>query len=351
MRITVLPVSGGGFCSQLSILSCLPEHPKIMMATSGGNLAAYIGMAADFDEYHICRLLGCIKTEMFLKNWWPTPFKFLPSWIAGYGRGAYYNHGSGVCEIYNKIFNSSTIGRSEIWTGVTDCSLAKAQIFCNRPQESCSVDIKNYPNEYYTSPLVHLNGCIDDIATVCLASCAIPSIIPPVNFKSHQYSDGGSTFASPLTPMSCLLCNKEKIHIDYINSFDIEAPGTLCLNTIESYIRDATTKMIQSMTLADRANGINLVAGNQKSKLKRVDFGCCQGVLPDIYKFRKHCKRSMVEIFPCTYMAIDYSNYNPEEAKKIFWTDRSKFKCRLWYVGDKDFNEEYPDTVGECSYP
>lgn len=350
MKVIALPASGGALPSQLAVLSTLPEISDIIFATSGGNLAAYIGMSTDFNIHGMELVLDCVTTDVFLNTWWPSPFEFMPSWVAGYKRGSYYRHGDRFYPTFNHLFVPATVGRKEIWTGTTNCSNAKAQIFCNVSPDKAILKTKYYdPAEYCSTNPIYLNYDINMIAKATLASCSIQSIVPPVNINDVMYSDGGATFASPLTPMSSILRKCKRVHIDYINSCDIEAVGSLCLNTMGSYIRDVTSKMVTSMTLNDRGTGIELVRKGNYSNFHRIDFGCCcSDLLPEIYKFRKSIDRSMLEIFPCKYYSIDYSNYCARTAKEILWKDRSNFKCRLWYSGNRKFEDEYPDFCDKC---
>jgi hypothetical protein len=349
MKVIALPASGGALPSQLATLSILPEIPDIVFATSGGNLAAYIAMSCDFNINRMEVVLNSVSTDVFLETWWPSPFKFMPSFVAGYCRGSYYNHGRRYYNMFNDLFVPATIGRREIWTGTTNCKNAKSQIFCNRSQQDCKLKTKYYdPNEYCANTPIYLDYNIDKISKATLASCSIQSIVPPVELDGIMYSDGGATFASPLTPMSSILRKCKKVQITYVNCCDIEAVGSLCLNTMGSYIRDVTSRMVSSMTFSDRGTGIELVRKGNYANFHRIDFGCCSDILGDIENFRKGIDRSMLEIFPCDYLSIDYSNYCPKTAVNILYTDRRKFKCRLWYSGNRSFEEEYPDIRDNC---
>ena len=61
MKIFILPVSGGGFATQLGILYYLLEAkriiPDIVLGSSGGNVAAYISMLSNW--YHKTILKNC----------------------------------------------------------------------------------------------------------------------------------------------------------------------------------------------------------------------------------------------------------------------------------------------------
>ncbi len=346
MRIAVLPVSGGGFVSQLSLLSIHPDVPHTFLCSSGGNISAYIALAADYQPYAIERILNCMDSQMLLKSWWPTPIDFLPSWLAGYSRGSYYNHGYGVEDMFQSIFTKSSIARKEIWTGTTNCELCKCQLFCNRSRNTTQLNINNFTlNEFNTLPLKYLKGNISDIATITLASASIPSLVPPMTFNAVKYCDGGATYASPLTPMSPIFRPYKKLHIDYINSFDVIAANPLLSTTMGTLIKTTTSEMIHSMILQDRSNGIELVR-KEVEHLNYFEFCCSEELLKELTIFRKTLRRSFLEMYPIEYYNIDMSNYRPEDAVKILHTDRKQFRCRFWWNGSRTFDEMV--NIADC---
>ena len=72
MNILVLPVSGGGFVSQLAIIQhlCTIDYkPDITLASSGGNVSAYISMAASWKWAAIERISRDLSQDLFVKPW------------------------------------------------------------------------------------------------------------------------------------------------------------------------------------------------------------------------------------------------------------------------------------------
>ena len=86
MRIYVCPVSGGAFPLQLGLLAecgLAGVRPDIVMGSSGGNVAAYIGLAADWQAATIPTIATQVNTTMFAQSWWPRYLNFFPSlWLA-----------------------------------------------------------------------------------------------------------------------------------------------------------------------------------------------------------------------------------------------------------------------------
>lgn len=349
MRFTVLPVSGGAFPSQLAELSLLGKKDGITLASSGGNVAAYICLAADYNPYTIERLLRQITSSMFLSNWWPYPLSTVfPSYIPGYTRGSYYGSGIGAGPFFERNFTVKSIEEREIWTGTTCCDNSRSQLFCNRSKETSIIKSKYFRREEYnTMPLKYLDGNIKDISTIALASAAIPSLVPPVKFDKQELIDGGASYSSPLSPMVPILRHYESIHIDYVNSFDVEATNSLCHNNISTLVRTVTSEMIHSMIINDRATGIQLIR-SCNGKMRRVEFACCPEFLKCVEHFRLSCDRTMLEIFPCQYFTVELDNYKANDAVKMLWLDRKNFRVRFWYISETVFEDVYQKELSIC---
>lgn len=338
VKICALPCSGQGFVSQLALMSIIPKTdiPKIFFSCSGGCISSYIALAADYDICGMERVLRMINSSMFLRSWWPSPMSFLPSYLAGYSRGSWYDRGSGFEPMFQTLFTPDLIGRKEIWTATTCCSNSKNQLFCNLDESKVKLGVNNFTlNEFNTLPLRYLNRNISDISAITLASASIPSFVPPVIFYGENYCDGGATYASPLTPMSPILRSYNKLHITYVNSFDVINSAPLCLQNMGTLIKTTTTEMIHSMILQDRSIGLEIVRKGS-NKLNYFEFCCSEEILNDLYSFRKRINRSLLELYPIKYYTIELDNYNFEEAKKILYLDRKQFKCRFWWTGNKE---------------
>src|SRR5579872_4001437 len=95
LRVFCAPVSGGAMVSQLALMKELsiarslfdpkPDNirPHIFLGNSGGNICAYIGMAAQWSPYGIDRICTCLDPEMLTMNWWPKHLDFLPTSLIG----------------------------------------------------------------------------------------------------------------------------------------------------------------------------------------------------------------------------------------------------------------------------
>ena len=130
MFLFVIPVSGGAFPAQLAIIKHLIEHkikPDLILASSGGNLAAYISAAADWKSNGIDRICLRLSSDIMFKQWVP-----VINPIVGFFYGSIYRAGDGITELFNDYFTSNTIQMSEIWSGTYDRNVQIPALLLNR---------------------------------------------------------------------------------------------------------------------------------------------------------------------------------------------------------------------------
>ena len=115
LRVYVLPVSGGALVAQLALIKELSaaillfdinHEPHLVMCSSGGNVSAYIGMAANWNPISIDRISSMVESEMLIMNWWPKHLDFLPTALIGVFAGSIYRQGYGVSKMYENLFNN-----------------------------------------------------------------------------------------------------------------------------------------------------------------------------------------------------------------------------------------------------
>ena len=339
MRLLVAPVSGGMFPNQLAMYNMLPSIPDIILASSGGNIASYIALAADYNIHGMERILRCLNSSLLLKSWWPGILSFLPSIIAGFTRGSIYDSGIGFEPLFQTMFTPYTISRKEIWTGTTNCNTSKCQLFCNLSEHESTLKLKNFTyDEFNIMPLRYLNRNISDISAITLASASIPSFVPPVTFNGAKYADGGATYASPLTPMVPTLRYHHKLHIDYLSSFDVISTKPLIMKDMKDIIKSTTQGMIHSMILQDRSNGVELIR-NGSGELNFIESFCTANCLKQLYKFRNTTTRSLLELYPINDNMIEMDNYVFEDANRILHLNEKHFRFRFWWLGDRDISD------------
>lgn len=334
MDILVLPVSGGYFVSQCAAIQRLCEtyyKPDVCMASSGGNVSAYIAAAAEWQYPCIKRVAEDLNNGIFSKPWFPISFI---SSICGFFKGQMFNHGSGVEGFFREYFNESNVKNSEIWTGAYNDDLDKISLFCNRgPEDSVFSRLDFDETLTQTLPPVYADGDIALISKASLASASIPTVVPPTIIDGHNYVDGAIFSASPLGIMQASLMkkvrkNKKNLHITYLNCMNLSEPENLTSINILQNSRRTIKKAIRCQITADR-----LTAHNCISHFGDVDYQEYPiDQITDVQQQRYQYQASLLEIYPTDCKEIDITNFTGKEVIESIDQNYSKLACRLWYV-------------------
>lgn len=352
MHILVLPVSGNFFPSQLGMLLQLIEigyDPKLILGTSGGAVCSVLGLGADWSVEGIHRMIRKLKPSLFLKNWWPKPLSFLPSWSLGVFRGSVYNRGHESEALFQTYFSKDALTQKEVWIGVTNQSQERAQLFCNLSRENSCIDSKCFESRLkmgqtpLCKSLQFLDGDVSKLEKVTVASASIPTLVPPKQIDEDLFADGGIFFASPLTPMKdCLreLEDENGLHITYVNTYDIEDQKiTTSVDFYPGIFRTgaiAFATMVFSILSQDRLNGLKMLHPDI-GELHRVTIKGNKTILKQIFAFRKKCKRSFLELYTRSTETIDLTEFGPDDVMNVVNTVKNDYYCRFWWVGDQVF--------------
>lgn len=341
MYVLVLPVSGGGFVSQLGIIQHLCESniiPDITFASSGGNVAAYVASASKWHWAAIERTAHNLSNDLFVSNWNSTTSL---SMIIGYFKTNVYNKGIGVRDLLTKYFDHSDITKDEIWTGTYNKNKQKARLFCNKKREDCILDTSNMDHDLtQTMEAVFADGDIDLIAKYSVASASIPALVPPSIIFEEEYVDGGMATASPLTIMQEPILkhirkNDTPLHIIYVNSLDLSSPRSNAINNVLDTWRQATINLIRSQTVVDRLAGYELLRCNPGT-MNREEFLCNYDNMQRVKEIHNKVKYSMLEIYPVGNYDIDISSFTGDDVINGIKASYADCKCRLWWIGEED---------------
>lgn len=355
MYVLVLPVSGGGFPNQLAILQHLCEskfNPNLTLASSGGNVAAYVAAAADWKWPGIERVSRELTQDLFAKPWNNVPTLSL---IMGYFEGNVCNKGTGVQNFLNKYFTHETIMKYEIWTGTYNKHRQKARLFCNRDKESSIMDVSCIDHNLTQSmePLF-TNGNIDLIGKSGIASASIPAIVPAEIIENEAYIDGGIAGASPLIIMQepilkYIRDNKTALHIVYVNSIDLCSPHIKpCRNVLDTW-RQATHDLVRSQTVNDRLAGFQLLRC-QSGHMNQEEFICNYENIERVKIIQSKVKCSMLEIYPTEHYSVDIRNFSGEDVINTIKKVYDKCKCRLWWIvpDEYTYNQDIHNIIIDC---
>jgi len=351
MRVFVLPVSGGAFPIQLGFISELTDInviPDLVMGSSGGNVAAYVSLAANWESSKIPEITSKINHRLFVSSWWPRYLTFMPSWIIGYFKGSMYDSGSGIEKVFASLFNDETITKTEIWTGTLNRDHGKGQFFCNRSKSNSVIQPLAYTLPTIDSlQLTYMDGNIDLITKVSVASASIPVLVPEQIINDQHYVDGGMIFSSPFTALHDNLNSITDIcHIDYINSYDIQNSNRSSYDNIYENSTLTINELITSLCVSDRLSAINMLRYYNKP-LYFVSLIGNQDNLKLIENFRKSIKRSVLEFYPSISIKhLDLSSFEPDDIVKIITEARNNYSLRFWWTCDNDHHSSiFPQVV------
>jgi hypothetical protein len=351
MYIAILPVSGGGFVSQLAILQHLCEVkfvPDLTLASSGGNVAAYVAAAANWKWAGIERISRELTQDLFTSPW--NSISSL-SLIIGYFKGDVYNKGKGVHGFISKYFTPESITKYEIWTGTYNKGRQKARLFCNRDKQHTIMDVSCIDHDLTQSmEPIFTNGDLELISQASLASASIPAVVPAQRIFDEDYIDGGIACASPLTMMQepilkYISDHNTSLHMVYINSLDLSSTNLKPIRNVFDTWRQATHDLIRSQTVIDRMSGYELLRC-QPGKINKSEVVCNYENMQRIRKIQDLTKYSLLEIFTAKRYDIDISNFNGEIVVQAIHEAYRDCKCRLWWIGD---DENITEILNSCN--
>lgn len=374
MRIFVCPISGGAFPVQIGFiaeLTSLGIKPDIIMGSSGGNIAAYIGLASQWNPKEMDPIVNQLKSSMFALSWWPSYLKFLPSWLIGYFKGSIYAEGTGAINLFREIFTPENISSTEIWTGTMNQEEGKGQLFCNQKREEAIIQELD-SNRFWTRdylPLTYVGNDIDFLALVSIASASIPIVVPAKVIDGQRFVDGGISFASPLSLLHEQireLSLEEPIHIDYLSSFDMQ---NITPSTASSLYDNGTItigELVKSLCIEDRLTALEFIRLQQiktglnlcfysgefsqenfcehscEPSLKKEDyeqlgckkdFGTKENLMEKIEQIRKKSPSTILELSPIKNDCINLLNFQSKDIFYLMDQTRQRYKIRFWWLG------------------
>ena len=279
-----MPVSGGKFINQLALLCEVYSakkisnnnlfkgteyySPNIVFGSSGGNVAAYIGLASDWSDFGIERSCQKLRSDIFISSWVPKEFNFIPSWMLSPLNGALYRKGKGANLLFEELFTSDTVKNCEIWTGTYNVTNKKAQFFCNLNKHDSMLNSFYEENLFDILPHKYLDGNLKDISIVSAASATIPVFVETQVYDDFQYADGGVMYTSPLTVFSgeitrILLGHNSENYIteNLVYDGDTIMESSICDDNIISYEIDLdnSTKNPKKLVIENNGKKLRLI--------------------------------------------------------------------------------------------
>lgn len=344
MYILVLPISGGGFVSQLAILQHLCEInfvPDVTLASSGGNVAAYVAAAANWKWPGIERVARELNQDLFARPW--NSISSL-SLVLGYFKGDVYNKGCGVHDFLKQYFTQESIIEHEIWTGTYNKNRQQARLFCNRKRGTTVMDVSCIDHDLTQSMTpVFADGNIAIIGDASIASASIPAIVPPQRILGEDYIDGGIASASPLTIMQEPILKRTRVnngsmHMIYVNSVDLSHPVSKPIHNVIDNWRQATSDLVRSQTVIDRLSGYEILRC-YPGEMHKNEFTCNYENICRLQKIQQITRYSLLEIYPTENYEINISKFNGQDVISAIHNAYPHCRCRMWWLSNnsKDY--------------
>jgi len=300
VKTFILPCSGTAFPIQLGLISCISESyeilrnrndipeskkpiqkyekPNLVLATSGGNLAAYFSLYADWNYKRIKSSVHLIDPETFLSLW----TDHTPSWLFLPFSKSVFRPGYGFKDLFNNMFTPASIQETEIWTGTIKKESLKHCVFTNKKCGTTLIQPNGIEGKDGVRLMlgdshcgIYLEGNIDKIAEVALASASIPFLVRPAKVGCEEHQDGGCMYSSPLSCLSLDLiklskppCNK-RMRLFYIQPTCATKPT----ETMLDFATDISS-IIAGLSYMDVRAFLNVLTG----------IGCKDLDTPDHYE-------------------------------------------------------------------
>lgn len=331
MLIYVLPISGGAFPTQLSLMLSVGKTPDLMLGASGGNVSAYLYLASGGDETKARDIVKHMKKDMFIRG---TEFQ---AFFNGH-----FQRGTGVDALFNNIFTKESIVSSEIVTLVCDQNQIAPKIFSNRTKDTSFFDEELTDMDYLLYQLKrveHLDGNVSNIATVSLASASIPGVAAPQSYNGDDYVDGGVCFASPLTPLSGYIADKLKtvkspLQMIYFCCYDMNLISEMKSSIVSGlglFFKNATKRMLEIShfnAIQDRARAVEMMVELANLKYCKVQNATSEITLKDKLERLSNQDYVMV-IYPHGYPEINILNFQADDILRVM-DDAKNFSYYVW---------------------
>lgn len=352
MILLVLPISGGGFVAQLALIKhmCIANIiPDVSLASSGGNVSAYIAAAGDWKWASIERISGDLNKSLLSTQWSAIGCLSL---VIGYYKGNIYSNGTGIKDFFDKYFTTDTVKKYEIWTGSYNKTKQKIQMFCNRGKYESIINTDDLDhNLTQTLEPVFADGDIDLISKATLGSASVPTLVPGERIGDDEYIDGGVGGASPMIYMKQPILKhlnekKDDLHIIYANSLDVEKTSLINQRNFMDNLKGITNNITTSQKIMDRLCCYDILLNANKTIIKK-NFPCNHINLTIYKNIILYSSMSMLEIYPDETHDVNIMTFEGENVKKSIKKIYPKCSCRLSLIFKDNIDIEYVSHILE----
>lgn len=344
-NLTILPISGGACPFQMGIMCKLCDwnyDTGVMFGASGGNIAAYIAHAANFQSEEIRRISLMLKPEMFCSNW----NEMMPSLsiVQGQINGSWFNKGSDNTLFLQDCFETNYGTREdpqtrEIWTAAYNSDMKRTSLFCNKdPHTSVLQNINLDYDVYKIDPPSYACGDLNKINSIIAASAAIPCVVPPVKINGYNMQDAGLSCASPMFIIGDLFKGLSELHMFYIGCENLDKTYTKRVGSMgfrEELMETRNTVVYNTMCNDRRKCYEVLTCGSGVSSCQIEDI---RGVPFNeegwevVKEIRANSRKSLVEIFPTECESINMVSFTPKEFDERMRFAEANSRMNIWYI-------------------
>jgi hypothetical protein len=364
MEYTVycFPICGGAFPCTLSLLQELSmvreRPPDLCLASSGGTLAALLGLSANWDPCVIEHHASCLSAKMFVQRWAPS---YLPEPIMAFLMGSVYDEGCGGYEFFQRIMTQDSLTSCETWIGTYDSDERRAQFFCNKTKGESRINSLNFNEDqdlFLSKSVVFCDGDLESVYRVTLASSSIPMIVPPKTIMGSRHSDGGVMYASPLSvfykEIARIIAGIRKHYscnaTDIPNTSENEQiiltsnyrttkrlrlfyfMGSESMIKTGNAVYDTFVSVLNSAVIRDRNKTIELLELLSPHGVSDEFYpDLCTSDLARILKHHSDDEHYVVCLFPHGTPTIRISDFCGKDVVNVMENVRNHYGCRIWY--------------------
>jgi len=340
-NVWILPISGGYFPNQIAIVKQFLNKkykPDIMLATSGGNLTAYLTLISGFNASKIDFFAHQLRSQMFLKPW---SMVYPLSMVMGYYNGSLYSSGIGVEEFMTDYLTKNNVFDCEIWTGTVNKKKNKPQLFCNLSEKDSKLSkyfCRQQNDETCLTP-IHADGDIAKIIKYSKASAAIPGYVPPIIIDDEEYVDGGHYSPSPIQLLNNILINyvkdeDSKLHMIYIHSENDEKYKIKTTTILDDWLS------FLNSNISNQCRGDCNCAKNILSTFDLNNIKFCQGNITkeddrfyhEYDKIKANHMYTLLKLYPLVDTGLSINNFNGDDVRKIIDSTFDNVGYCLYYV-------------------
>ena len=340
-RTIVLPVSGQAITAQLGMmlsLSFCGYKPDLWLGASGGAMVSSLFIRHNNEAKTVlAKLLNVQDVEILQKY----PLGYLQSIM----EPSIFLRGSGLIDLYHMMTdgNYQAFRDNELIINAYNTSVGQTELFTTAPRSKSILQSCTGPMQLLgVACNVGYLGDLPDaefeikLREVLMATSAVPVVFDSVRVGDHRYVDGGLSFSSPLTAVSCL---EPMSDILYLNPTDIDQPVPIMYGSVLENAVGFTSQITRSNALQDRYMYLHGLCCGQFNQLKIIrgkvlannlmtgglNFGA------DLAKTVGHSR--MVEIFPLVSNHIPMTqNQSRDDYLREIADAQQEFGYRIFYL-------------------